>query len=251
MRLEIGSGEFPDDGYDVHVDILTLPGVAVVCAMDRLPFRDGCPRGAAGQSHLGASKLRAGRRDRRRMGAGPRARRLSRHRRSRRPLPGRGMGTRRDHHRGGQLLAPRGTFRSSRASRETRLAVRRGGSTTPITPFSTQRRCGPCLSEAASSTSSSSAKTFATCGPRAVRRLPSAPSRAALARRPTMTPWRRVEPAIVTVEAAGVESVLDGRTVTGRHSVPVTGRHSLPSLAALTARPGTALPGQLGRRLAR
>ena len=41
MRLEISSGEYPDPGYDVHADILALPGVAVVCAMDRLPFRDG------------------------------------------------------------------------------------------------------------------------------------------------------------------------------------------------------------------
>lgn len=41
MRLEVGSGEYPDAGYDVHVDILALPGVTVVCAMDRLPFRDG------------------------------------------------------------------------------------------------------------------------------------------------------------------------------------------------------------------
>ena len=40
MRLEIGSGEYPAAGYDVHVDILALPAVAVVCAMDRLPFRD-------------------------------------------------------------------------------------------------------------------------------------------------------------------------------------------------------------------
>jgi hypothetical protein len=42
MRLEIGSGEYPDDGYDIHVDILALPAVAVVCAMDHLPFREGC-----------------------------------------------------------------------------------------------------------------------------------------------------------------------------------------------------------------
>jgi predicted SAM-dependent methyltransferase len=41
VRLEIGSGEFPDGGYEIHVDILALPAVAVVCAMDRLPFRDG------------------------------------------------------------------------------------------------------------------------------------------------------------------------------------------------------------------
>lgn len=40
MRLEIGSGEYPDDGYDIHVDILALPAVAVVGGMDRLPFRD-------------------------------------------------------------------------------------------------------------------------------------------------------------------------------------------------------------------
>jgi hypothetical protein len=41
VRLEIGSGEFPDETYEVHVDILALPDVAVTCAMDRLPFRDG------------------------------------------------------------------------------------------------------------------------------------------------------------------------------------------------------------------
>jgi len=41
MKLEIGSGEFPDESYELHVDILSLPGVAVVCAMDRLPFRNG------------------------------------------------------------------------------------------------------------------------------------------------------------------------------------------------------------------
>lgn len=41
MRLEIGSGESPADGYDIHVDILALPAVTVVCSMDRLPFRDG------------------------------------------------------------------------------------------------------------------------------------------------------------------------------------------------------------------
>lgn len=40
MNLEIGCGEYPDAGYDIHVDILALPGVTVVCAMDRLPFRD-------------------------------------------------------------------------------------------------------------------------------------------------------------------------------------------------------------------
>ncbi len=41
MKLEVGSGEFPADGYDLRVDILALPGVDVVCRMDRLPFSDG------------------------------------------------------------------------------------------------------------------------------------------------------------------------------------------------------------------
>lgn len=41
MRLEIGSGEHPADGYDVRVDILPLAAVDVVCRMDHLPFSDG------------------------------------------------------------------------------------------------------------------------------------------------------------------------------------------------------------------
>jgi hypothetical protein len=41
VKLEIGSGEFPDEDYEIHADILALPEVAVVCAMDHLPFRDG------------------------------------------------------------------------------------------------------------------------------------------------------------------------------------------------------------------
>ena len=40
MRLEIGAGEHPDDDYDVHTDVLHLPGIDVVCRLDRLPFRD-------------------------------------------------------------------------------------------------------------------------------------------------------------------------------------------------------------------
>ncbi len=38
MRLEIGAGEHPDETYDLHVDVLPLPGIDVICRMDRLPF---------------------------------------------------------------------------------------------------------------------------------------------------------------------------------------------------------------------
>ena len=38
MRLEIGAGERPHPDYDVHVDVLPLPGIDVLCAIDRLPF---------------------------------------------------------------------------------------------------------------------------------------------------------------------------------------------------------------------
>jgi len=38
MRLEIGSGEKPHPGYDLHVDLLPLPDVEVRCGIDRLPF---------------------------------------------------------------------------------------------------------------------------------------------------------------------------------------------------------------------
>ncbi len=38
MRLEIGAGERPDTSYDLHTDILALPGIEVVCRLDRLPF---------------------------------------------------------------------------------------------------------------------------------------------------------------------------------------------------------------------
>lgn len=41
MRLEIGSGERPHPDYDLHVDMLGLPGVDVRCAVDRLPFATG------------------------------------------------------------------------------------------------------------------------------------------------------------------------------------------------------------------
>ncbi|MDQ1366150.1 MAG: hypothetical protein QOJ52_3555 [Acidimicrobiaceae bacterium] len=40
MRLEIGSGENPAEGYDTRVDVLALPGVDVRCRMDCLPFAD-------------------------------------------------------------------------------------------------------------------------------------------------------------------------------------------------------------------
>lgn len=41
MRLEIGAGEHPDLAYDIHVDMLPLPGIEIVCALDRLPFPTG------------------------------------------------------------------------------------------------------------------------------------------------------------------------------------------------------------------
>ena len=41
MRLEIGAGERPHPGYDLHVDMLALPGIGVRCAVDRLPFATG------------------------------------------------------------------------------------------------------------------------------------------------------------------------------------------------------------------
>ena len=41
MRLEIGAGERPHPDYDLHVDLLALPGIDVRCAVDRLPFATG------------------------------------------------------------------------------------------------------------------------------------------------------------------------------------------------------------------
>ena len=41
MKLEIGAGEKPHPDYDLHVDLLALPGIAVRCAVDRLPFATG------------------------------------------------------------------------------------------------------------------------------------------------------------------------------------------------------------------
>jgi len=41
VRVEIGAGERPDPGYEVHTDVLPLPGVRVLCRLDRLPFADG------------------------------------------------------------------------------------------------------------------------------------------------------------------------------------------------------------------
>ena len=41
MRVEIGAGEHPHPDYDVHVDVLPLPGIHVVCHLDRLPFAHG------------------------------------------------------------------------------------------------------------------------------------------------------------------------------------------------------------------
>ena len=51
MRLEIGAGEHPDPNYDVHVDLLPLPGIAAVCHLDRLPF-PGAVRTALRANHV-------------------------------------------------------------------------------------------------------------------------------------------------------------------------------------------------------
>jgi predicted SAM-dependent methyltransferase len=40
MRVEVGAGEHPHPDYDVHTDVLPLPGIAVLCMLDRLPFAD-------------------------------------------------------------------------------------------------------------------------------------------------------------------------------------------------------------------
>ena len=40
MRVEIGAGERPSPEYEVHTDVLPLPGIQVVCHLDRLPFAD-------------------------------------------------------------------------------------------------------------------------------------------------------------------------------------------------------------------
>ncbi len=40
MRLEVGAGERPHPDYDLHVDVLALPGIGVRCHLDRLPFAD-------------------------------------------------------------------------------------------------------------------------------------------------------------------------------------------------------------------
>ena len=40
MRVEIGAGERPDPGYEVHTDVLPLPGIQLLCRLDRLPFAD-------------------------------------------------------------------------------------------------------------------------------------------------------------------------------------------------------------------
>ena len=40
MRVEIGAGERPSPEYEVHTDVLPLPGIQVVCHLDWLPFAD-------------------------------------------------------------------------------------------------------------------------------------------------------------------------------------------------------------------
>ncbi len=34
----MGAGEHPDPDYEVHTDVLPLPGIQVVCRLDRLPI---------------------------------------------------------------------------------------------------------------------------------------------------------------------------------------------------------------------
>ena len=38
MRVELGAGEKPAEGYQVHTDVLALPDIEVVCRVDSLPF---------------------------------------------------------------------------------------------------------------------------------------------------------------------------------------------------------------------
>ena len=40
MKVEIGAGEFPEPGYDLHADVLALPGIGLRMRMDQLPFAD-------------------------------------------------------------------------------------------------------------------------------------------------------------------------------------------------------------------
>ena len=40
MRVEIGAGEHPDGGYQLHTDVLPLPGIGILCRLDQLPFAD-------------------------------------------------------------------------------------------------------------------------------------------------------------------------------------------------------------------
>jgi hypothetical protein len=60
VKREIGSGEHPADGYEIHADVLALPGV--VCRMDAPALRRRGVHGVAGQPHPRAPKLGAGRR---------------------------------------------------------------------------------------------------------------------------------------------------------------------------------------------
>lgn len=45
IRVEVGAGERPDAGYDIHTDVLPLPDIEVVCRQDGLPFPDGSVAG--------------------------------------------------------------------------------------------------------------------------------------------------------------------------------------------------------------
>lgn len=41
MRVELGAGENPHPDYDLHLDLLPLPGIAVLGRLEQLPFADG------------------------------------------------------------------------------------------------------------------------------------------------------------------------------------------------------------------
>jgi len=38
VRVEVGAGERPHGGYELHTDVLPLPGIDILCRQDRLPF---------------------------------------------------------------------------------------------------------------------------------------------------------------------------------------------------------------------
>ena len=111
MRLEIGAGEKPHPDYDLHVDMLPLPGIKVLVRGRPAAVRHRLDRRTARQPRAGAPELRAGGRHPARVDPGAPPGREGRHRRSRRQVRGRAVGARRGRHRGGELLDPRWALR--------------------------------------------------------------------------------------------------------------------------------------------